>query len=180
MRISAKEYRELCEKGKLSSLTNKSSISKKINTAELEANKKRQKALRNSKPLALNGSFEEFIITGRLPGFNEIIAISKTHPVAYSEMKRMNSQIVMLSARKQLKYNYKRVKVEILWIEINRQRDKDNIAAAVKFILDGLVDAGIIEEDGWSQIESITNSYDVDKKNPRVIVKITECYIDEE
>lgn len=43
----------------------------------------------------------------------------------------------------------------IVHIEPNRRRDPDNIMAAQKFILDGMVQAGIIEDDGWRHIWSI-------------------------
>lgn len=46
----------------------------------------------------------------------------------------------------------KPVIVRFHWIEINRRRDPDNFIFAKKFVLDGMVKAGMIPKDGWSHI----------------------------
>lgn len=58
------------------------------------------------------------------------------------------------------------------WFAKNRKKDPDNISSAKKFILDGLQEAGIIENDGWNQIAGFSDDFTVDKKNPRVVVEI--------
>jgi Holliday junction resolvase RusA-like endonuclease len=47
--------------------------------------------------------------------------------------------------------------------------------AAQKFILDGLVRAGIIKDDSQKYINSITHRFEVDKRNPRVEVTLEEA-----
>lgn len=56
------------------------------------------------------------------------------------------------------------------------RRDPDNIAAAVKFIWDGLVEAGVIPNDGWKENGGWSNHFEVDKDNPRIEVVIKEVY----
>ena len=56
---------------------------------------------------------------------------------------------------------FDRVTVELLWVEKNRRRDPDNIAGAVKVVLDGIVAAGVLKNDGWKQIKSIVNNFEV-------------------
>ena len=46
----------------------------------------------------------------------------------------------------------KPVIVSFHWIEINKKRDPDNFIFAKKFLLDGMVKAGLIPKDGWSHI----------------------------
>ena len=58
------------------------------------------------------------------------------------------------------------------WYCKNRKKDPSNISYAVKFIFDGLEMAGVIENDGWKQISGITHKFEVDKKNPRVVIDI--------
>ena len=58
------------------------------------------------------------------------------------------------------------------WYVPNRKKDKDNIAFGKKFILDGMLQAGLIENDGWKQIGNFKDSFVVDKENPRVVVEI--------
>lgn len=67
------------------------------------------------------------------------------------------------------------VRLNYCFYESNRRRDKDNIAAiAHKFIQDALVQCDIIPDDGWANIESFSDSFFVDKDNPRIEVVINE------
>jgi len=58
------------------------------------------------------------------------------------------------------------------WYRKNRRTDPDNIAFSKKVILDGLQEAGIIENDGWKHIAGFHDYFKVDKDNPRVEVEI--------
>lgn len=114
----------------------------------------------------------KIIIPGEMPGMNEIIKAAKSHYHAYNKLKRENTELVMYAANKVPKK--KRVFLDITWVAKNKRRDPDNIAAAVKFIWDGLVEVGVIDNDGWNQNGGWKNSFEVDKLNPRVEVKIME------
>ena len=37
-----------------------------------------------------------------------------------------------------------------------------------------LIKAGIIKNDGWNEVNSITHKFEVDKKNPRVEIEVHE------
>ena len=115
-------------------------------------------------------------IEGELPDLNTIIAESKKGRKGYQPyaiMKREYTDLVTWKA-KRIKKKYKKIDLKINWICKNKRKDKDNIMAGTKFILDGLVNAGIINNDGWKEIGDITHTFDVDKENPRVEVKIKE------
>ena len=114
----------------------------------------------------------KIIIPGKMPGFNDIIKAAKSHYHQYNNMKRENTNLVAWTSKKVKKK--KRIFLDITWIEQNMRRDPDNIAAAVKFIWDGLVEAGVIENDGWKQNGGWKNSFKVDKDNPRIEVIIKE------
>ena len=103
---------------------------------------------------------------------NQIIKVSKIHYGAYAKMKRDNTKMVKWAAKGLPKLE--RIDLNIKWICRNKRKDKDNIAAGTKFILDGLVEAGVINNDGWKEIGNITHSFAVDKDNPRVEVRIEE------
>lgn len=51
-----------------------------------------------------------------------------------------------------------------------RRRDRDNMAASLKGIYDGIVDAGILADDSGLTHEPIV--FEVDKENPRVVISI--------
>lgn len=58
------------------------------------------------------------------------------------------------------------------WYEQNKRRDKDNIAFAKKFILDAMVNAGVIPNDGWGYVDGFEDKFYIDKDNPRIEVEI--------
>lgn len=66
------------------------------------------------------------------------------------------------------------------WIERDRRRDKDNIAAfGRKVIQDALVRMKALRNDGWNNIEGFSDEFAVDKKKPRIEVTIVSaCEVD--
>ena len=68
----------------------------------------------------------------------------------------------------------KRARFEFRWVEPNRKRDLDGIAAGGrKVILDSLVLAKVLDNDGWAQIAGWVDTFEVGPK-PGVGVTITE------
>lgn len=101
-------------------------------------------------------------IPGPLPGMNEIVGAAKGfggRGYGYSKMKKLWTDTVKLRALAAKLPKMKRVRLHFSWVEKNQRRDPENIAAAKKFILDGLVEARIIPDDGWSEISGWTDSF---------------------
>lgn len=111
-----------------------------------------------------------FTIQGTLPTMNEIVKASKAHPMAYANMKKDYTALVIISAGNLPKIE--RADFDIIWYCKNKRKDKDNIMAGQKFIFDGLVKANVLENDGWAQIGDVTHKFAIDKTNPRIEVKI--------
>lgn len=118
----------------------------------------------------------KLIIKGLLPGLNEYISAERRNKYAAAKMKKQTEHYIIWEIKRQLgnKKAVEPVTINYCWVEKNRRRDKDNIAFAKKFIQDALVKAGVLENDGWANIEGFTDSFEVDKKNPRVEVGIKE------
>lgn len=114
----------------------------------------------------------KLIIPGELPNLNEIIDESKKHWTKYRNMKATETEKVAWLAKKIPEMQ--RINLTITWYCKNKRQDKDNIMAGTKFILDGLVTAGKIKNDGWKEIGDIAHKFKVDKENPRVEVEIQE------
>ena len=114
----------------------------------------------------------KIVIPGEFPTMNEIIEASKRHWASYSSMKRTYTSLVALYARKLPKVE--KADITITWVCKNRRQDPDNITAGTKFLMDGLVEAGVLENDGWKQIGDITHRFEVDKANPRVEIELSE------
>ena len=121
----------------------------------------------------------KLVIKGTLPGMNEIIAAAKVKYGKYKEyrdMKNTNTDLVAWECRSQLPRDYKINKcvLNITYYCKDERRDKDNIAAAKKFILDGMQKAGVIANDGWEEIEGWNERFYVDKNDPRIEINIKE------
>jgi Holliday junction resolvase RusA-like endonuclease len=114
----------------------------------------------------------KLVIPGTLPSLNEIIDAAKGHWNNYREMKEQYTNLVAWNAKKLPEI--KAANLIITWYCPNKRKDKDNIMAGAKFILDGLMKAERIKNDGWKQIRDITHRFEVDKLDPRVEIEIEE------
>jgi Holliday junction resolvase RusA-like endonuclease len=114
-----------------------------------------------------------FTIEGRLPSLNEYINAERRNRFAGAKLKKQYTEMVARAA-KDVPHFSNPVGVSILWIEPNRRRDLDNIYFGKKFILDGLVLAGVIENDDQRHVISLSDSIAVDSDNPRIEVTICE------
>lgn len=112
------------------------------------------------------------VIPGEMPGMNKIINASKSHYQVYRRLKKENTELIIWNCKKLP--NMKSVYLDITWYCKNKRRDPDNIAAAVKFIFDGLVEGGVLENDGWQQNMGWSNTFKVDKDKPRTEIIIKE------
>ena len=116
------------------------------------------------------------VVEGRLPGLNEYIAAERGNRYKAAKLKREAQEVIGYAIRTQLRGVRIRnpVAMRYLWVEPNRKRDKDNITFARKFIQDALVEAGVLRNDGWKEIEGFSDSFAVEEKRPRIEVEITE------
>lgn len=113
---------------------------------------------------------QQFVVPCRLPGLNELIAAAKQRyhgkNVGYGKLKAgYEEQVFWAIKEAKLKRITQPVFVDFTWTETNRRRDPDNIAAGGrKIILDSLVQASILENDGWSQIRGWSDQFCIGKK----------------
>lgn len=118
-----------------------------------------------------------FTIPGRLPGLNEYILAERSHRLNGAKMKKEYERLIIGCIRADLG-RIKIIKpVEIVYwfFEKDRRRDKDNISGyAHKVIQDSLVKAKVLKNDGWNEIETYRDYFDIDHKRPRVEVILTE------
>ncbi len=117
-----------------------------------------------------------FTIPGTLPGLNEYTKAERGDKLAAASMKKRSEKIVMYAAKTLGKWRAKQPVYMIYhWYEPNRRRDMDNISSfGRKVIQDALVLAGVLENDGWAQIEGFKDCFYVDRKNPRIVVELVE------
>jgi len=107
---------------------------------------------------------QRIFIEGPLPGFNSLIAASKSFGRRqgrrgrrynrYAEQKkRWEERISLIVRAGGFGPLPERAWFDFVWYEPNRLRDPDNIAAAGrKLIFDAFVRAGIMAGDGWAHV----------------------------
>lgn len=113
-------------------------------------------------------------IQGTMPGLNDFLAAVNKHRLLGNKMKQEQTERVAWAAKTQLPVFTRQIKFTVVYREKNRKRDKDNIAFAKKFILDGLVVAGRIPNDTWEWIDGWTEAFVVDANDPGITVIINE------
>ena len=104
---------------------------------------------------------ETLNIPVELTDLNTYIDAERSNRFMAANIKRQNTDIVSSIARvsKMPQINFK-ANVKFIWHCKNKRKDPDNISFAQKFVFDGLIIAGILENDGHNQINSIKHCFD--------------------
>lgn len=114
-------------------------------------------------------------IEGRMPSLNDYIRAERGSLYAANAMKRECTDAAAWAARVARMPRFTRpVTVRFTWVERNRRRDIDNVAFAKKFVLDGLVAAGVIGNDTPQYVAGFEDRFLYDGRNPRIIVEVDD------
>lgn len=118
----------------------------------------------------------KFVIQGALPGLNEYIEAERSSRYAASAMKKKVQHTIAQVCRAQHpKARFQNpVRMHYTWYEKDLRRDCDNIAFAKKFIQDAFVQAGILIDDSRRYITGFTDTFALDRKNPRIEIEMEE------
>ena len=119
----------------------------------------------------------KLVIPGTLPGLNQYIDALNKSKYAGAALKKSAQRTVEWCAKSQLRKfrPASPVLMKYTWYEPNRKRDKSNICAfGRKVIEDGLVKAGVLKNDGWENVDWFSDRFFVDKNRPRIEVEIIE------
>lgn len=116
-------------------------------------------------------------IPGRLDGLNDHIKAERINRYKGAQNKAENEAIVNVAIRQSLPGVHIKNQIDLVckWYEKNKKRDPDNISSfGHKVILDALVRAEVLENDGWENIRSLKDEFHIDKVNPRIEVYLLE------
>ncbi|RLA40221.1 MAG: hypothetical protein DRR06_17780 [Gammaproteobacteria bacterium] len=91
-------------------------------------------------------------IQGALPTLNQYINAERSSKFFAASMKKNATRSVALQLKTQVKEIIGICHYTFIWHCKDRRIDPDNICYAKKFILDGMVSAGIISNDGWANV----------------------------
>ena len=121
----------------------------------------------------MDSQTQTLTIPGELPNLNAVLAGAKRHWSSYSSLKKAQPNKVAWIAKGQLSPIDGPVDLVFHWTTKSRRVDPDNVSHGSKYIIDGLVAAKIIPNDGRKTIHSLTHLYpDPDPKAPRVTVEL--------
>ena len=109
---------------------------------------------------------------------NEIIGAARNNRFGSASQKKSQMQIVTDAiiadeVFRKLRFE-KKVNIYVSFIEKSSRRDIDNITSANKFILDSIVNYGILIDDSQKYVTKIVSEVFVDKENPRIEVTLKE------
>ena len=112
-------------------------------------------------------------IPGPLPGLNDLQA-SRNH-WSVNKLKKRWYEIIAVCVKQAALRPVKVAQINFFWVERNKRRDKDNIAAGGrKLIFDGLIKAEILKDDGWDEIKGWGDAFSLNKELPGVKLEIYE------
>ncbi len=117
----------------------------------------------------------KFEIDKRLIGLNEYTNANRYNKYAGAKQKKDEQNYIKMCIKQQLG-NLKIDKPVVgtfTWIEENKRRDLDNICFAKKFILDGLVELGILKDDNRKMVCGFIDKFEYADKS-KVIVELEE------
>ncbi len=107
---------------------------------------------------------------------NEYISAERTSKFKAAAIKREETDAVTLIAKTSgvfLRFEEPPFLWRYRWLSKNRRKDPSNICAhAVKVIEDGLVKAGVVENDGWRQVAEIRHEFVVSGGDIGVVVTL--------
>ena len=116
----------------------------------------------------------EFFIPGDFTTLNEHMAAANSNRHQAAAIKRDETRRATLAAREVPEITEYPVDLYLTWYRSNKKSDPDNIAFAVKYILDGLQIARVLKQDTWACVRTIAHEFHVDRENPGVMVTISK------
>ena len=114
-------------------------------------------------------------IDKRLMGLNEYTNFNRTNKYKGASVKKKEQAYIIWCIREQLgniKID-KPVVGHFTQVEENKRRDLDNVCFAKKFILDALVQAGVLQDDNRKIVTNFTDSFEYADKS-KVICELEE------
>ena len=96
----------------------------------------------------------------KFTSLNDYIDAERTNKYIASNIKKEETEVAKLHfLGKKIR---KRVHITFVWHLPNKRKDPDNVAFGKKFILDGMVKAGCLENDNLKWIASLKDEFEVD------------------
>ena len=109
------------------------------------------------------------------PSRNESEGAARSNKYAGASLKKRFTRMAELCIRERMPSGCKtmdRYSVSILWVCKDDKTDPDNVLGGIKYVMDGLVAAGLVAGDRWKNVVKIENRFVVRESNPGVHVYV--------
>jgi len=113
----------------------------------------------------------QILILYRFTSLNDYIEAERTNRNIAAKIKRQETEIARYAALSTEPVDKYPVSIVCYWYRKDQRTDPDNVAFAIKFILDGFIKAQLLKGDGWKYIKEINHKFILDD-NDYVIVDI--------
>lgn len=117
----------------------------------------------------------KLVIPLPLVTLNEYIKQERSSRFNGSSLKRKYTNICAMAIKQEMRRGVAfdwPTRLRFTWYWYNKRSDPDNIAFQRKFIFDGMMAAGFLESDGWSNMhEGFSDYFALDRHNPRVEIE---------
>lgn len=112
------------------------------------------------------------IIEGELTDLNTYINAERRNRFLGAKLKKQNTEDVAWQTKGKKKVKEYPVRIHIDWYTPTERKDPDNTSFAKKFLLDGLVDSGVLDGDTRKHIKGFSDDFYVDKEHPRIEISL--------
>lgn len=112
------------------------------------------------------------VIPGALPTLNEYIRSERGNRYSAANLKKQTQdriKLVLWAQARRLHYD-RPVDIKFVWTVKDRRKDKDNIAFAKKFVLDALVEMDVLNDDGWNDINTLTDEFRIGEEKTEIYI----------
>ena len=119
---------------------------------------------------------QKLTLRGDWPSSNATIAAAKKHWSHYArEKKRWTDRVWAESKAAGLRPMTPPIRLHFIWHMPSLKRDPDNLRGiTAKYVIDGLVKANVIPDDGPKQISGFRDDFVLDRKSPRIEITLEE------
>lgn len=109
----------------------------------------------------------------QLTSLNKYINAERTNRFAAAKIKQNETELVHWKCIEQKAPKLKKLQsLEFIWKTKDRRQDKDNICFSKKFILDGMVKAGVIQNDTYDNLpDKIVDKFEIGEPGVVVVFK---------
>ncbi len=165
---TAEEWRRMNETGQIK-------VGKKGRIQETPLTPKYKDMLeKNKEPMLSYKDTAEFIISHKLITLNEYILIERGNRYKAAKIKKSLTAVCALFAKdiKGVIDPYKKYDIEFYWTTPDNMCDGDGIFFGVKFILDGIVQAGVLKDDTRRYVRNQHHYIETKKGITQVKIKL--------